>query len=128
MTCQYYDLIPINKEPCKSCENDCDKKKDKIKDNVNPDHYKNSTSLECIQVMEISFGIDCVVNFCKVVAFKYLWRYKNKNGMEDLEKANWYLNYINEKARNGSVVLSDVDKRQINTMKTFIANAKVGKN
>ena len=122
MTCQYYDLIPINKEPCKSCVNDCDKKK-----NVNLDHYRNNGSLECIQIMEISFGIDCVANFCKVLAFKYLWEYKYKNGLEDLERANWYLDYINEKARNGSVILSDVDKRQIKTMRTFIANAKVGK-
>lgn len=25
---------------------------------------------------------------------KYLWRYKYKNGVEDLEKAQWYLNKL----------------------------------
>ncbi len=60
-------------------------------DNVNhPKHYEGSTSLECIEAMQIAFGVDAVIDFCKCNAFKYLWRYKNKNGKEDLEKAKWY--------------------------------------
>ena len=63
-------------------------------DNVNhPAHYEGSTSLECIDVMEIAFGAEAVANFCLCNAFKYLWRYKNKNGREDLDKAAWYLNH-----------------------------------
>jgi hypothetical protein len=62
-----------------------------MKDNINPDHYKNSTSLECIESMEIMFGKEAVINFCLCNAFKYIWRWKNKNGEEDLEKADWYL-------------------------------------
>jgi len=27
---------------------------------------------------------------------KYLWRYKYKNGLEDLKKAQWYLNKLIE--------------------------------
>lgn len=61
------------------------------KDNINPDHYKNQTSLECIEAMEIIFGRDAVIDFCRCNAWKYIWRWKNKNGEEDLEKANWYL-------------------------------------
>ncbi len=61
-------------------------------DNVNhPAHYEKSTSLECIDTMEIAFGYDMVLGFCMCNAFKYLWRYKNKNGKEDLDKAKWYL-------------------------------------
>lgn len=64
-------------------------------DNVNhPKHYEGSTSLECIQVMEIMFGPRAVADFCMCNAFKYLWRYKNKNGSEDLDKAVWYCNYV----------------------------------
>lgn len=60
-------------------------------DNVNhPKHYEGSTSLECIEAMQIAFGTEAVIDFCKCNAFKYLWRYKNKNGIEDLKKANWY--------------------------------------
>jgi hypothetical protein len=60
-------------------------------DPVNPDHYKNQTSLECIEAMEIIFGRDAVIDFCRCNAWKCIWRWKNKNGTEDLEKAKWYL-------------------------------------
>lgn len=60
-------------------------------DNVNhPKHYADTTSIECIEGMQIAFGRWAVVNFCKCNAYKYLWRHKNKNGREDLEKAMWY--------------------------------------
>ena len=61
------------------------------KDNINPDHYKNSTSLECIEAMVIVFGKEAVVDFCECNAWKYIWRWKHKNGYEDLEKARWYI-------------------------------------
>ena len=61
------------------------------KDNINPDHYKSETSLECIEAMEIIFGRDAVIDFCVCNAWKYIWRWKNKNGTEDLKKAKWYL-------------------------------------
>lgn len=61
------------------------------KDNINPDHYKSETSLECIEAMEIIFGEDAVLDFCLCNAWKYIWRWKNKNGEEDLNKANWYI-------------------------------------
>ena len=64
-------------------------------DNVNhPKHYEGSTSLECIQCMEVSMGKQAVADFCLCNAFKYLWRYKNKNGREDVSKARWYLDYV----------------------------------
>lgn len=55
-----------------------------------PSHYANTTSLECIEAMQITFGIEAVIAFCKCNAYKYLWRYKHKNGEEDLQKAKWY--------------------------------------
>ena len=61
------------------------------KDNINPDHYKSSTSLECIEAMELVFGEDAVVDFCMCNAWKYIWRWKHKNGIEDLNKAKWYI-------------------------------------
>lgn len=67
------------------------------KDNVNhPSHYEKSCSLECIDVMEAMFGPGYLIIFCLMNSFKYLWRHKNKNGKEDLDKANWYL----EKAKS----------------------------
>lgn len=63
------------------------------RDNVNhPRHYEGSTSIECIDAMELTFGADAVCSFCLCNAFKYLWRWKHKNGLEDLKKTEWYLN------------------------------------
>ena len=62
------------------------------KDHINPDHYKKETSLECIESMELIFGKDAVYDFCVCNAWKYIWRWKNKNGVEDLKKAEWYVN------------------------------------
>ena len=59
-------------------------------DPTNPDHYKDHTSLECIEAMEIIFGKAAVLDFCACNAWKYIWRWKNKNGAEDLDKALWY--------------------------------------
>lgn len=57
-----------------------------------PKHYNNSNSfcsscgehIECIEVVRhMSFNIANVI--------KYLWRFQDKNGIEDLKKARWYL-------------------------------------
>lgn len=60
-------------------------------DPTNPDHYKNHTSLECIEEMEIILGDLGVTYFCVGNAWKYIRRWKNKNGIEDLKKAKWYI-------------------------------------
>ena len=64
--------------------------------NVNhPSHY-NKGNIECIDAMVSAYGKDIVSDFCICNAFKYIWRYKYKNGIEDLKKAQWYLNKIVE--------------------------------
>lgn len=66
-------------------------------DNVNhPEHYANSCSIECIDAMQATFGTKDLAKYCVINAYKYLWRYKNKNGKEDLNKAEWYLNKFDE--------------------------------
>lgn len=60
-------------------------------DNVNhPSHYETG-KYECIDVMIETQGIEAVKNFCICNAFKYLYRHENKNGVEDVRKAKWYL-------------------------------------
>lgn len=61
-----------------------------------PVHYADTCSLECIEVMVYKFGKEATANFCRCNAFKYLWRFKNKNGEEDLRKAHWYVNKAKE--------------------------------
>lgn len=55
-----------------------------------PSHY-NQGKYECIDVMIDVFGVEDVKAFCKLNAFKYNWRSKQKNGVEDIKKAKWYL-------------------------------------
>ena len=55
-----------------------------------PEHY-NQGQYECIDIMRDVFGDDAVRDFCKLNAFKYIWRESDKNGDEDLKKAAWYL-------------------------------------
>lgn len=58
-----------------------------------PSHY-NQGKYECIDVMVETFGKEAVQNFCLLNAFKYIWRTNEKNGMEDVKKATWYLNKL----------------------------------
>lgn len=70
----------------------------KSEEKVNhPSHYINSDGKECIDVMIDTFGIDAVITFCKLNAFKYMFRAGKKEGSpekEDLDKAAWYTNYM----------------------------------
>lgn len=64
-----------------------------MSDNVNhPAHYEQSTSIECIEAMELMFDKTAAYDFCVCNVLKYIWRHKFKNGLEDLNKAQWYLN------------------------------------
>ena len=56
-----------------------------------PSHYTHG-SVECIDAMVETQGVHAVQHFCICNAFKYLWRWRGKNGMEDIKKAAWYLN------------------------------------
>lgn len=62
-----------------------------MSDNVNhPSHYETG-KFECIEVMMETQGKEAVESFCVCNAFKYLYRHKNKNELEDIKKAVWYL-------------------------------------
>ena len=58
-----------------------------------PAHY-TSGGIECIDAMQAAFGDEAVKDFCLCNAFKYLWRHRQKNGVEDLKKCRWYLNRL----------------------------------
>ena len=63
-----------------------------------PSHY-NQGGIECIDAMVSAFGNDSVITFCKLNAFKYIWRSGSKDGnseSQDLSKAVWYLNKATE--------------------------------
>ena len=60
-----------------------------------PSHY-DTGKFECIDVMVETQGVDSVKEFCLCNAFKYLYRCRRKNGLEDVQKAVWYLNKLIE--------------------------------
>lgn len=65
-------------------------------DNVNhPEHY-TSGGIECIDAIRASLGDKEFADYCKGNIIKYLWRYRLKNGAEDLRKARVYLNWMIE--------------------------------
>ena len=53
-------------------------------------HYATG-KYECIDVMLEIFGVEAVKTFCLLNAFKYNYRTGNKNGLEDIKKAKWYI-------------------------------------
>lgn len=56
-----------------------------------PSHYTQG-GIECIDAITAATagktGIEAV---CVANVVKYLWRYEEKNGLEDVKKARWYL-------------------------------------
>ena len=65
-------------------------------DNVNhPSHYQTSKGFETIDVMtEYTKGMDNVEAINTAQIIKYICRWNRKNGIEDLNKAKWYLNKL----------------------------------
>lgn len=57
---------------------------------IRPEHYKEN-QFECIEVMADVFGTQAVRNFCRLNAFKYVWRADHKGGVSDLKKARFYI-------------------------------------
>lgn len=66
------------------------------KDNINPDHYKQA-GIECLDAMAAAVsGKSGIEAICVSNVIKYLWRYEMKNGLEDVRKAQWYINRLVE--------------------------------
>ena len=65
-------------------------------DQVNhPAHYKTKNGLETIDVIDaFTDGLVGTEAVCTGNILKYVCRWKKKNGVEDLKKAQWYLNHL----------------------------------
>lgn len=66
-----------------------------MSDSIRPEHYKGKDvqPIDLIESMELGFHESNII--------KYVSRWKNKNGIEDLIKAQWYLerlinNHVND--------------------------------
>ncbi|MGK9252379.1 DUF3310 domain-containing protein [Paenibacillus humicus] len=69
-----------------------------MSDPVNhPDHY-TAGKIECIDAIEAATtGLSGPEAYSTGAAIKYLWRWKKKNGLEDLKKARWYIDRLIQK-------------------------------
>ena len=57
-----------------------------------PNHYQSESGLEVIDVIKsFTSELSGEEAFCIGNAIKYICRYSKKNGVEDLEKAKWYI-------------------------------------
>ena len=91
----------IDQAACENAEDDCCDKESNV-DMVNhPAHYTQG-GIECIDALKAATvsktGIEAV---CTANAIKYLWRYEEKNGIEDVKKARWYIDRLIKELENG---------------------------
>lgn len=77
-----------------------------------PNHYQSETGLEVIDVIEaFTFDLKGIEATDTGNILKYICRWKNKNGLQDLEKAQWYLTHLIEHLRK----LEEENKLPVNT-------------
>ena len=58
-----------------------------------PSHYTHG-GIECIEAIRASMTADGFCDYCKGNIIKYIWRWRDKGGVEDLKKASVYLNWL----------------------------------
>lgn len=89
-------------EPIEFCSEDAcplDIPTAKREDQVNhPSHY-TAGGIECIEAIKASMGPNGFQDYCKGNVLKYIWRWRNKGGVQDLEKARVYLTWLIDSAK-----------------------------
>lgn len=71
-------------------------------DNVNhPKHYCKG-GIECIQVIKAQLTPEQNIGYLYGNVLKYMWRWPDKNGLEDLRKAKHYLEWLIEEVEKNA--------------------------
>ena len=60
-----------------------------------PPHYNNG-KIECIEAIEAMLTHEEFVGYLRGNSLKYRWRFRYKNGVQDLDKATWYENKLKQ--------------------------------
>lgn len=58
-----------------------------------PSHYRQGT-IECIDYLKSVLSREEFIGYLRGNIMKYNHRWPHKNGLEDLQKAQWYQNYL----------------------------------
>lgn len=88
----------------KTCGGDCDNCDggclEQTGDAINhPSHYTQG-GIECIDAIKAAVG-DGFEAYCAGNVLKYVFRYRHKGGVEDLQKARWYLDRLIAEVEGG---------------------------
>ena len=88
-----------------------------------PKHYADTDGgIECIEAIEASMSMEEFKGFLKGNVQKYVWRYAQKNGAEDLKKAKWYLVRLIAITELGEVVQKAVTRESSKKVAETIAS------
>ncbi len=60
---------------------------------ISPSHYQQG-EVECIDAIRSALSKERFEGYCQGNILKYVWRYRNKGGAEDLEKAKVYMDWL----------------------------------
>jgi hypothetical protein len=78
---------------------------------VKPKHYKSDKGLECIDCIEgVVEGLTGIEATDTGNIIKYIWRWKNKDGVNDLKKAQWYINHLIAHVENDTEKLKTMEE------------------
>lgn len=98
---QYYSLFP--EVPVKDMKDDpiIEKPPYEVKNDLinHPNHY-TAYSREVIDTMQGDMTPEEFTGYLKGNIIKYISRYQGKNGVQDLEKAQWYLNKLHDTVKD----------------------------
>ncbi len=86
-----------------------------MNDPVNkPQHYSQGP-IEAIDALESSMSAEAFEGYLKGNVMKYMWRYELKNRLQDLLKAQWYLQRL----------IAKVDELKLSTLEEIIAEEEI---
>ena len=82
-----------------------------------PSHYQSKSGLEVINVIEaFTEGLEGIEAVDTGNVIKYICRWKDKNGVQDLEKAMWYIQHLID-----HLIKEDEEKRVELTLEKYRA-------
>lgn len=61
-----------------------------------PNHYK-AADHDCLDEMVVLFGREAAITFCKLNVYKYRFRASEKNGAQDIKKAEHYIQILKDR-------------------------------
>tara|TARA_R100000544_G_C2182335_1_gene37504 strand:+ start:122 stop:514 length:393 start_codon:yes stop_codon:yes gene_type:complete len=96
-------------------KNGCPHLINNMNDPVNkPQHYSQGP-IEAIDALESSMSAEAFEGYLKGNVMKYMWRYELKNRLQDLLKAQWYLQRL----------IAKVDELKLSTLEEIIAEEEI---